>query len=456
MPKTNYLQKTAELPATALDKTGKAGKKALVSLQRDPNIKRSRKYWNTLGPGLVTGASGQDPSGIATFSQTGAHYGFQYLWLAAWLYPLDANLQTMCARIGLVTKRGLAANIRSHFSKKVMYFCAMLMFVANAINIGADLGAMAKAVQLLSPRLNFGWLVGVFTIICLSSQIYVPYVKYSKYLKWLALALLSYIVSAVLAHLDWTTIAHNAVVPHFTLNKESFIIICAILGTTISPYLFFWQASQEVEEQVLRGKKSFRNHVLVTRKEMRAMKLDVWSGMFLSEAVMFFIIAACGGLLFSHGITDIKSSAQAAEALRPFAGNATYLLFAVGIISAGLLAIPVLAGSSSYIVSESFGWKEGLYRKLGNATAFYGIIIISVFIGLGINFLGIDPIRALIYAAMVNGIVAPIIMALIILISSNEKVMGKWKNNKLATSVGWLTTLAMAIAGGAAIYALVS
>lgn len=451
-----YLKTTAEFPAIVLDKSGKVGKKAIRHINRDPNIKRSRKYWDTLGPGLVTGASGQDPSGIATFSQTGAQFGFHYLWMAAWLYPLDANLQTMCARIGLVTKRGLAANIRAHFPKKAMYLCALLMFIANAINIGADLGAMAKAVQLLSPRLSFGWLVGAFTVVCLGSQIYIPYVKYSRYLKWLALALLSYIVSAILARLDWGNILQYAVVPQLHLSKESFVIVCAILGTTISPYLFFWQTSQEVEEQIVKGKKAVNHRVTVTKTEIRSMKVDVWSGMFLSEAVMFFIIAACGGLLFSHGITNITSAAQAAEALRPFAGNATYLLFAVGIISAGLLAIPVLAGSSSYIVSESFGWKEGLYRKLGGATAFYGTIIISVLVGLGINFLSIDPIKALIYAAVINGIAAPVIMVFILLISSNKEIMGKWVNNRLSTTVGWLTTIAMAIAGVAAMYALIA
>ncbi len=374
--------------------------------------------------------------------------------MAAWLWPLDANLQTMCARIGLVTNKGLAANIRKHFSRKVLYSCALLMFIANAINIGADLGAMAKAIQLLNPRLNFGILVGIFAAVSLGFQIFTPYVQYSKYLKWLALALLSYVVSAVLAHLDWSMIAHYAVVPHIGFSKNELIIMCAILGTTISPYLFFWQTSQEVEEHILGSKKKRKHALTVTKREVRNMKVDVWSGMFLSEAVMFFIIAACGGILFTHGITNIETSAQAANALRPFAGNATYFLFALGIIGSGLLAIPVLAGSSSYIMAESFGWKEGLYRKLGHATAFYGIIIISVLVGLGINFLGIDPIKALIYAAIINGIVAPVVMVPILLISSNKAVMGKWVNGRTAILVGWLTTGAMVIAGCAAIYAL--
>ncbi len=455
--KKQFLKISVEAPALLLDLGVKGGLKTTAALTNGATVKGTRKYWDTLGPGLVTGASGQDPSGIATYSQAGAHYGFQFLWMAAWLYPLDANIEAMCARIGIVTGRGLAANIRAHFSRKVLYTCALLMFMANAINIGADLGAMAKAVQLLAPGISFTFLVIGFAIVGLGFQIYTPYKKYSKYLKWLALALLSYVVSAILAHLDWHTISHYAVLPHIGFSKDELIILCAILGTTISPYLFFWQTSQEVEERVLIGKKTIKQRKSnVTIRQIRGMRIDVWSGMFLSEAVMFFIIAACGGILFPHGITTIQSSAQAAEALRPFAGNATYWLFAIGIIGAGLLAIPVLAGSSSYTISESFGWKEGLYQKLGHASAFYGIIIISVFVGLGINFLGIDPIKALIYAAVINGLIAPVIMVLILKISGDKKIMGRWANSKLSATVGWTTTAVVALAGVGAIYALLS
>lgn len=467
MPK-DILQKSAEAPAVLLDRTVKVGKrtvkvgrrtvtKTVKTLPNGKLGKRTKKYWNTLGPGLTTGAAGQDPSGIATYSQTGAQYGYHFLWLAAWLYPLDANLESMCARIGLVTGRGLAANIRAFFSRRVLYLCAMLLFIANAINIGADLGAMAKAAQLLNPRLEFGWLVVGFTVLTLSLQIFTPYVKYAKYLKWLAFVLIAYVISAFMAHLNWHDILSQSLTPQMHFDKKDFIIVCAILGTTISPYLFFWQTSQEVEEEILRGKKTLKLRRLMTsRREIRSMRIDVWSGMFFSEAVMYFIIAACGGILFTHGVTDIKTSAQAAEALRPFAGNATYFLFAVGIVGSGLLAIPVLAGSSSYTIAESFHWREGLYRKLGQASAFYGIIMISVLIGLSINFLGIDPIKALIYAAVINGIIAPVIMALILLISSNKNIMGKWVNGPLSSTVGWLTTAAMGVSAAVAIYALLT
>ena len=408
-----------------------------------------------LGPGLTTGASDDDPSGIATYSQTGAQFGFHLLWMAAWSFPLSAVVQEMCARIGLVTGRGLAGNIRIHFNKRILYTCALLLFAANAINIGADLGAMAKAAQLLNPKLNFGSLVLGFTLVSLFLQIFTPYVRYARYLKWLALVLLAYVFSALLAHLHWNEVLSNAFIPQLHANKTEFILIAAILGTTISPYLFFWQTSQEVEEQVLQGKTTLAERRTATAPEdIKSMRIDVWSGMFLSQIVMFFIIAACGGVLHAHGITNVTSAAQAAEALRPFAGNATFFLFAIGIIGTGLLAIPVLAGSSSYTMSESFRWREGLYRNLNQAHAFYGVIIISMFIGLGFNFLGIDPIKALIYAALVNGLVSPIILVLIVIISSNKKVMGRWTNKRSTSIFGWAIAGIMALSGIAAIISL--
>jgi NRAMP (natural resistance-associated macrophage protein)-like metal ion transporter len=449
------ITRTAEAPAVLLDRSVKASRKAQKTLQKTKVSKGTKKYWNALGPGLVTGAAGEDPSGIATYSQTGAHYGYHFLWLAAWLYPLDANLETMCARIGLVTGEGLAANIRKHFSTRVLRICALLLFVTNAINIGADLGAMAKAVQLLRPSMQFCTLVLGFSIFTIALQIFVPYARYAKYLKYLSFVLIAYIVSAAMAHLNWRDVLAHSLAPHLQLTKQDFIILCAIMGTTISPYLFFWQTSQEVEEEILHGKKTIAaRRALTTRKEIRNMRFDVWSGMFFSEIIMFFIIAVCGGVLYANGITNITSAAQAAQALKPFAGEWSYWLFAGGIIGSGILAIPVLAGASSYIVSESFKWREGLYRKLGQASAFYGIIIISVLVGFAINMLGIDPIKALIYAAMINGIVAPVIMVLILRISSNKKIMGKWATGPISQLVGWLTTAAMAAAGIAAIYAL--
>ncbi|HVX24221.1 MAG TPA: Nramp family divalent metal transporter [Candidatus Saccharimonadales bacterium] len=451
----DILRKGAEAPAEFLDRTIATSQKLTSALPTNGLVKKTEDYWHMLGPGLTTGASDDDPSGIATYSQTGAQFGYHFLWLAAWTFPLSAVIQEMCARIGLVTGRGLAGNIRVFFSRRILYMCGFLLFVANAVNIGADLGAMAKAAQLLNPRLNFGLLVVSFTLLSLFLQIFTPYVRYARYLKWLAMVLLAYVFSALLAHLDWAHVISHAWLPSIHFQKDELLLLCAILGTTISPYLFFWQTSQEVEEQILQGKTTLRERSTATAPEdVKSMRIDVWSGMLLSEVVMFFIIAACGGILYTHHVTNIQSAAQAAEALRPFAGNATYFLFAAGIIGTGLLAIPVLAGASSYTLSESFRWKEGLYRQLRQAHAFYGVIIISMLIGLGINFLGIDPIKALIYAAFVNGLVAPIILALIVIISSNHKVMGRWTNKRSTTALGWGITGIMALAGIAGLISL--
>jgi NRAMP (natural resistance-associated macrophage protein)-like metal ion transporter len=450
MAKKALIEKIAEAPAVALDATITETER----LGKTKSIKKTREYWNVLGPGLTSGAADDDPSGIATYSQTGAQYGFQLLWLAIFCYPLAGAVQEMCARIGIVTGRGLASNIRVHFSKKMLYICTLLLFAANAFNIGADLGAMAKGVQLLNGGLNFSLLVIGFAVLMLLMQIFMPYAKYAHYLKWLAMVLLAYIASALLAHLNWGTVLKHTFNPSIVWSKDQILLICAILGTTISPYLFFWQTSQEVENEILEGKKTVAERKGSNPHQIRAMRLDVWSGMLLSEVVMFFIIAACGAILFPQGITHIQTASQAAEALRPFAGDATYFLFAVGIIGTGLLAIPVLAGSSSYALSESFQWKEGLGRKLKQAHAFYGTLIISMLVGLAINFIGIDPIKALIYSAVVNGIVAPVILVLIVITSSNSKIMGEWVNKKSTTFFGWLITGIMAVAGIAAIWAM--
>ncbi|MDB5161046.1 MAG: natural resistance-associated macrophage protein [Candidatus Saccharibacteria bacterium] len=450
----DLIERIAEAPAAALDSTLTKTGEVARNLPSNKTVKKTRQYWNILGPGLTTGASDDDPSGIATYSQTGAQYGFQLLWMSVITFPLMAVVQEMCARIGLVTGRGLASNIRTNFSKRTLYICTALLFAANAFNIGADLGAMAKGVQLLNHHANYALLVIGFALLMLLLQIFMPYAKYAHYLKWLAMVLLAYIASAILAHLNWGHVLHKAITPSVHFHKDQILLICAILGTTISPYLFFWQTSQEVEAQILDGKKTIASREGADKKEIHGMRIDVWSGMLLSNLVMFFIIAACGAILFPAGITHITTAADAAEALRPFAGQATYFLFAIGIIGTGLLAIPVLAGSSSYAISEAFKWKEGLYRNLKQAHAFYGTIILSMMVGLALNFVGLDPIKALIYSAVVNGIVAPVVLTLIVLISSNKKVMGGWVNARGTTILGWIITGIMAVAGIGAIYSM--
>jgi len=450
------IEKIASAPAVVLDRTLDSSKEFLTNTKDFLRFKKAREYWHILGPGLTTGASDDDPSGIGTYSQTGAQYGTQLLWLSWFTFPLMAVVQEMCARIALSTGRGLAGNIKHFFPRWVLYLCTILLFIANTFNIGADLGAMAKGAELLLPNLPFTLLVVFFGVISLGLQIFSTYQQYSKYLKWLALILVSYIFSSLsIKGLDWIALIKSAAIPSITLSKDQIILVCGILGTTISPYLFFWQTSQEVEEEILKGKTTIESRSSPTKKQIKEMRIDVISGMFLSNLVMFFIIVACASTLFSHGITNINTAADAAKALRPFAGEQAYLLFALGIIGTGMLAIPVLAGSASYAISESFGWDHGLNRTLKQASAFYGIIIFSMIIGFLINFIGFDPIKALIYSAVLNGLIAPLILVLIVLIASNKGVMGDNSNHPIAEFIGWVVTGVMIIAGLGTIFSLI-
>lgn len=449
------LKKIAESPARALEDIVEDVQGVSRYLTNKKPVRDARGFWRTLGPGLTTGASDDDPAGITTYSQAGAQFGYQLLWLSPVTFPLMSVVQEMCARIGLVTGKGLAANIRELFPRPVLIVCTLLLFGANVFNIGADLGAMAKVSQLLFPDFGFTFLILFFTTFSLLLQIFSTYDRYAKYLKYLALVLFAYILSTLLIRgIDWGEIFRSTFSPSIVFSQEQLLIVCAVLGTTISPYLFFWQTSQEVEEEILEGKKTLTQRKGATVKEIKRMRVDVWSGMFLSNVIMFFIMTACAATLHLSGITTIATAADAAEALRPLAGNASYFLFAVGIVGTGLLAIPVLAGSATYAASEAFGWKTGLYNKLKNAYAFYGVLIIAMGAGLALNFFGIDPIKALIASAVLNGIIAPVILILILLISGNAAVMGKWVNTTGTQFFGWVTTILMAVAGGAAITSL--
>ncbi len=429
----------------------KKGEKVLVS--KTP-LKRAEEYWDTLGPGLTTGAADDDPSGIATYSQAGAQYGPQLIWLALFTYPFMAVVQEMCARIGLVSGQGLAANIRRHYSPRALYIVTALLFFANTLNIAADLGAMAAGTRLLLPSVAFELLVIFFALVSLALQVFTTYARYAKYLKYLTLALLSYVVVAFVVHLDWGAILYHTLVPSLTFSKNQIFLIAAILGTTISPYLFFWQTSQEVEEEIRRGETTVKTRrSQASASFVRSMRIDVWSGMAFSNLITFFIFAACAGTLYAHGITNIATADQAALALRPF-GQFAFLLFALGIIGTGLLAVPVLAGSTAYAISESFGWKYGLYRKLKQAYAFYGVIIVSMLLGIAANFAHLDPIKGLIYAAVANGIIAPVILFFVVRLSGNRRVMGAHANRPFVSLLGWMTIGAMALSGIAAIVTL--
>ncbi len=420
----------------------------------EKDFEDGKKYIKKLGPGLITGAADDDPSGIATYSQAGASYGTGLLWLSAWTFPLMAIIQEMCARIALVTGQGLASNIKRLYTKKVLYIVTILLFIANTLNIGADLGAMAKAVELLYPELSFNLLVISIGLITLVLEVFIPYKQYTKYLKWLVISLFSYIATAFIIHIDWRQIFFDGIIPHIEFSKNQLLIITGILGTTISPYLFFWQTSQEVEEEISQGKITDESRKGTNKEEIKDMRKDVWTGMFLSNLVMFFIIAVTANTLHSVGINNIETAADAAKALEPFGGPFASILFAIGILGTGFLAIPVLAGSTAYAISESMNWREGLYRKLKEAKAFYAVIIISIIIGILLNFMHINPIKALIYSAIANGIIAPVIIICILGISKNANIMGEFKNSRMINIISSIIVILMSITAVATIISL--
>lgn len=457
MEKENFrkeLEHAVEVPAKALEEGIFFVKKEERVLINKKPFKLAEEYWDTLGPGLTTGAADDDPSGIATYSQAGAQYGLQLIWMSLFTYPFMATVQEMCARIGLVSGQGLAANIRKHYPARTLYVVTALLFLANTLNIAADLGAMAAGTRLLLPGVGLGLLVMLFASVSLGLQIFTTYARYAKYLKYLTLALLSYAAVAFAVGLDWGDVFYHTFVPSLTFSKDQIFLIAGILGTTISPYLFFWQTSQEVEERILKGEKTVEERrEKVDALSVRRMRTDVWSGMFFSNLITFFIFAACAGTLYANGITNIATADQAALALKPF-GEFAFLLFALGIVGTGLLAVPVLAGSTAYALSETFGWKNGLYRKLDQAYAFYGVIIVSMFIGIAANFIHLDPIKALIYAAVANGVIAPIILFFVVRLSSDKQLMGDYTNRQFVSTMGWITIGVMSISGIAAIVTL--
>ncbi len=402
-------------------------------------------YLKSLGPGLISGASDDDPSGIGTYSQTGAQLGYAQLWTVLFTFPLMAGIQEICARIALHTGGGLADVIRKHYPQPVLYFCVSLLFFANTINLGADLGAMAASADLLFAFPFPGWLVAM-TLTCAALQIFLNYKEYARVLRFLTLSLLAYVFVVFVSPPDWRQVLQTTFIPTIQSNRDYLLNLVAILGTTISPYLFFWQASQEIEEKIDSGKKTLPARKGVSKVELKWMRTDVISGMCFSSIVMWSIVATTASTLFPHGITYIDSAPKAAEALKPVAGNLAYLVFAVGIIGTGLLAVPILAGSAAYAIAETFRMREGLYQKLRQAPGFYGVIVLSTLIGFSINLLGINPIRALYYTAILNGIVAPPLLLMIMLISTNPKIMKDRVNGLVSNLLGWITTMALTIA----------
>ena len=404
-------------------------------------------FWKILGPGLITGASDDDPSGIATYSQAGAGYGLSTLWTALITFPLMASIQEMCARIGMVTAQGLTGVIKTHYSKTILYTMLLFSFPAIVMNIGADIAGMGAVGNLLFPAINATYFCVGFTVLLLVLIVFLPYYKIASVLKYLCMILLVYLIVPFLYKQNWLAIAKATFIPTIKFDKPFVNILVAILGTTISPYLFFWQATMEVEAIKLR-----KRELIINKKVLGEMKQDIDFGMLFSNVVMFFIILTTGTVLFNAGIHQIDTVEQAAQALKPLAGNAAYFLFAVGVIGTGLLAIPVLSGSLSYIVTETFGWAEGLDKKFNQAKPFYIIIAISLIVGLSLNYVGISPIKALIYSAILYGLTAPVMIVIILHICNNKKVMGEHTNGKVSNILGFATLILMTLAAVGLIY----
>jgi Mn2+/Fe2+ NRAMP family transporter len=401
-----------------------------------------------LGPGLITGVADDDPSGIATYSQAGAQFGLNMLWTMPLAYPLMAAIQALCAQIGRVTGRGLAANIKTTYPPAVLQGVVLLLLIANTLNIAADVAAMGEVAELVTG-LDRHLMTLCVVVGSLLLQVLVPYHRYVFFLKWLTLSLLAYAAVLFTVHVPWGQVALRSVWPAFVPNAAAAAVVVAIFGTTISPYLFFWQASEEVEDMLAKpGAKALIDDPQAAAPELRRISWDTWSGMFYSDLTAYFIILATAVTLHVAGITDIETAAQAASALRPLAGDFAFMLFALGIIGVGLIGVPVLAGSSAYALAEAMNWRWGLERRATDARAFYGIISVSVLAGLVIQYSPISPMKALFWSAIINGIVAVPLMVVIILLACNRSVMGQFTANRWIVVLGWIATLVM---GGAAV-----
>jgi Mn2+/Fe2+ NRAMP family transporter len=404
-----------------------------------------------LGPGLITGAADDDPSGIATYSQAGAQFGLNMLWTMPLAYPLMSAIQSMCALIGRTTGQGLAANIKTAFPPAVLKGVVLALLIANTLNIAADVAAMGEVAELVT-HIDRHLMTAFFVLLTLALQIYIPYRRYVSILKWLTLSLLAYAAVLFVVHVPWREVAIRTVWPRFTPNAASAAVIVGVFGTTISPYLFFWQASEEVEDMEVESAVALVRDPRSAPRERSRILWDTWSGMFYSDLAAYFIILATAVTLHVAGITNIDSAAKAADALRPLAGNFAFMLFAIGILGVGLLGVPVLAGSGGYALSEAMGWRTGLGRRPRDAPGFYGVIAISVLAGLVIQYLPINPMKALFWSAVINGVVAVPLMAVVILLASSRSVMGEFTASRPLVVLGWIAT---AVMGAAAVCMLI-
>lgn len=404
-----------------------------------------RRFFAELGPGLITGAADDDPSGISTYSVAGASFGYAPLWTALFSFPLMAAVQVMCARLGMVTGRGLASNLRRNYPRGVVWGACALLVIANVVNIGADLGGMAEATSMVTGISHLIW-TPFYAALVVSLLFWISYSLIAKVFKWLTLILFAYVIAAFLGHPDWRAVLHSTFVPHIEWSSNYLAAFVGILGTTISPYLFFWQASQEVEEERKMGRRTVREREGATNEELRKSRTDVLTGMFFSNLVMYFIILTTAATLHAHGKTSIETAQQAAEALKPVAGNGAYLLFTLGLIGTGMLGVPVLAGAAAYAIAEARVWRGTLEDKPQLAKKFYAVVAVSMLLGLSLNYAGIHAVKMLFLAAVLNGVLAPPLIVLVVLLTSNKKVMGNRVNPPVLKWLGWATAAIMAAA----------
>lgn len=413
-----------------------------------------QRFLDELGPGLITGAADDDPSGISTYSVAGASFGYATLWTALLSFPLMAAVQLMCARLGMVTGCGLASVIRTRYPRPILWLACSLVIVANIFNIGADLGGMADAMQMMSGIHAYYW-TPIFAALIIALLMWTSYNIMARVFKWLTLVLFAYVITAFLAHPHWPAVVRATFIPHIEWTKDYLAVLVGILGTTISPYLFFWQAAQEVEEDRERGKATVAQRRGSTNLELRIAQKDVITGMLLSNLVMYFLILTTGATLHVHGVTQIETAKQAAEALLPLAGKGAYLLFTLGLVGTGMLAVPVLAGSSAYAIAEAAKWRSASLRaKPERARKFYGVIAVAIVVGLALDFAGFNAVRMLFWSAILNGLLAPPLVVMVVLLTSDRKVMGRRANSRAMRAFGWTCAAVMSAAAAALLASL--
>ena len=423
----------------------KALRSPITSLNQHLSSQPIRRFFGELGPGLITGAADDDPSGISTYSVTGASFGFAQLWTVFFAFPLMAAVQIMCARLGLVSGQGLAGVIRKRYPKWVLLGACTLLTVANTVNIGADLGGMAEAMEMMTGLSSFVWLP-LFAVFIVVLLIWSSYRQMARVFKWLTLVLFAYVFAAFMAHPRWNEVLRATFVPHIEWNAAYISTFVAILGTTISPYLFFWQAAQEVEEERSKGRRTVHSRRGATDEELRAARTDVLTGMIFAGVVMYFIILTTGATLYPSGHRDIETAREAAEALRPLAGNAAYLLFTVGLVGTGMLGIPALAGSAACAIAEAMHWRGSLDDRPRHAMKFYGVLAAAVALGLALDYLKVNAVKMLFYAAVINGVLAPPLIVLVTMLTSDKTIMGTRVNPWFLKWAGWITALVMTAA----------